>query len=104
MNYRQITAGCVACLMAGMANADDMASISLANGTDHVFTSLTISVLDQDVTLGASVDPLRPGESVTIPLSTASCDAVDVLAVYETRKMISTMADPCDPAIYTLTE
>ena len=42
MNYRQITAGCVACLMAGMANADDMASISLANGTDHVFTSLTI--------------------------------------------------------------
>ena len=102
MTYRLIALGLVASFMPGLAVADG-ASISLANGTDHVFTSVTISALDQDVTLGASIKPLRPGQSVTIPLKGVECQTVDVFAVYETDKMISTIADACDPAIYTLT-
>lgn len=101
--YLLIT-GIAACLIATSATAQDGAAITLANGTDHVFTSVTISALDRDVTLGATIDPLRPGQSVTIALSTEPCGAVDILAVYETKKMLSAMADACDPAIYTLTD
>ena len=104
MTNRLIAFGIAASLITGTAAAQDGASISLANGTDHVFTSVTISALDQDVTLGASVKPLRPGQTVTIALSSDTCGTVDVFAVFETNKMISTMADACDPAIYTLTD
>lgn len=104
MIYRLITSLAVICGINGAAAADDMAAISLANGTDHVFTSVTITVLDQNVTLGATVNHLRPGDSVTIPLSTTSCDAVDIQAVYDAHKLLSAIVDPCDPAIYTLTE
>ena len=104
MILRQCALGLAICAMTNQVNADTLASISLANGTDHVFTSVTVSVLDMDETLGASVDHLRPGESVTIQLSTSSCEAVDILAVYDAEKVLAAIADPCDPAIYTLTE
>ena len=104
MTFRLIAIGLATCVIASATAAQETASISLANGTDHVFTSVTISALDQDVTLGATVQPLRPGQSVTIALSSDQCGAVDVMAVFETDKLITTMADACDPAIYTLTE
>ncbi len=100
----RLIASAIATLLASPMAAQDGASISLANGTDHVFTSVTVSALDQDITLGASVTPLRPGQTVTIPLSSDGCGAVDVMAVFETDKLIAVMADACDPAIYTLTE
>ena len=104
MNNRLIALGFMVVAAAGAAMAGDGASISLANGTDHVFTSVTISALDRDITLGATVNPLRPGQSVTIPLSSDECGAVDVQAVFEGDKLITVMADACDPAIYTLTD
>ena len=104
MTYRLIATGFAFFLIASTAAAQDNASISLANGTDHVFTSVTISALDRDITLGATVTPLRPGQSVTIPLSSDQCGAVDVLAVFEGDKLITAMADACDSAIYTLTD
>lgn len=100
-----ISAACsVGLCLAGAATAQDAPTISLANGTDHVFTSITVYDLVGNESLGGIVDPLRPGQSVTIPLSLAVCMPITIQAVYDGRKLIEASADACDAAIYTLTE
>ena len=91
-------------LLANPAFAQDAPTISLANGTDHVFTSVTVYDIIGSEAVGGSVEPLRPGESVTIALSVAVCVPVFVEAVFDHDKLIAANADACDSAIYTMTE
>ncbi len=84
-------------------------TVSVANGTDQVFDSVTVSavdasgaVLDQD--LGRHDSTLRPGQSATILLQLDGCAPVFLQAWRGADALATAEADACDPAIYTLTE
>ena len=100
----QTTAFLTGLVLASAALAEQSPTISLANGTDHVFSSITVFDMLGDDALGGTIDPLRPGESVTIPLSLPVCMQVYVQAVFDSKKLIEANADACDGAIYTLTD
>ena len=100
-----IAAACALCT--GPAAAGDV-TVSVANGTDKTFESVTVYAIEagevRDDALGTVAKPLRPGRSVAIPLSLDSCAPVFVQALYGAKGIVTTEADACDKAIFTLSE
>ena len=102
MKHLWIATACA--FFATVAIADDV-TVSVANGTDKTFESVTVYALDsRGEVLGGAEKALRPGRSATITLALPSCQAVIVQALWGSDGMVTTEADACDPAIFTLTE
>lgn len=101
-----IATACAFCATAAVA--DDV-TVSVANGTDRAFDSITVYAMDAggavaEAVLGNMADALKPGRTARIKLALPECQPVFVQAIWASGGSATTAADACDPAVFTLSE